>query len=256
MSYYPPCKEEKAVTKYTTGEAAKLCGVSVRTVQYYDSRNILSPSEISEGGRRLYSKSDIRRLKIICFLRDAGISINSIKELLEGANPEEVITTLVDEQEKTLKEEIKESQRKLSTLDGIRKVLKESDDFSVDSISDIAYISANRGKKRRLNATLMITGLPLNVFQWYGLFMVFVKKDPWPLIIWALALAVYMYWFAGFYFKQTACVCPRCHSIFRPRMTEFLFAKHTTKLRRVTCTCCGYHGFCYETYGKEVSDNV
>ena len=38
------------MSKYTTGEIAKLCGVSVRTVQYYDSRNILVPSELSEGG--------------------------------------------------------------------------------------------------------------------------------------------------------------------------------------------------------------
>lgn len=44
------------MSKYTTGELAKLCNVSVRTVQYYDSRNILVPSELSEGGRRLYSE--------------------------------------------------------------------------------------------------------------------------------------------------------------------------------------------------------
>ena len=30
------------MSKYTTGEIAKLCGVSVRTVQYYDERGILS----------------------------------------------------------------------------------------------------------------------------------------------------------------------------------------------------------------------
>lgn len=73
------------MSKYTTGEIAKLCGVSVRTVQYYDSRNILIPSELSEGGRRLYSEQDLKRMKIICFLRDAGISINSIGELLSEA---------------------------------------------------------------------------------------------------------------------------------------------------------------------------
>lgn len=66
------------MSKYTTGEIAKLCGVSVRTVQYYDTRNILTPSELTEGGRRLYSEEDLKRMKIICFLRDAGISINSI----------------------------------------------------------------------------------------------------------------------------------------------------------------------------------
>lgn len=58
------------MSKYTTGEIAKLCGVSVRTVQYYDTRNILTPSELTEGGRRLYSEEDLKRMKIICFLRD------------------------------------------------------------------------------------------------------------------------------------------------------------------------------------------
>ena len=75
------------MAKYTTGEAAKLCGVTVRTVQYYDARDILKPSELSEGGRRLYSEADIRRLRIICFLREAGLSINSISDLLSENDP-------------------------------------------------------------------------------------------------------------------------------------------------------------------------
>lgn len=41
------------MSKYASGEIARLCGVSVRTVQYYDDRGILVPSELSEGGRRL-----------------------------------------------------------------------------------------------------------------------------------------------------------------------------------------------------------
>ena len=50
------------MSKYTTGEIAKLCGVSVRTVQYYDERGILIPSELSEGGRRLYSEDDYKKI--------------------------------------------------------------------------------------------------------------------------------------------------------------------------------------------------
>ena len=57
------------MSKYTTGELAKLCSVTVRTAQYYDTRGILIPSELSEGGRRLYSEDDLRCMKIICFLR-------------------------------------------------------------------------------------------------------------------------------------------------------------------------------------------
>ena len=73
---------KKTASLYTTGEVAKLCGVSVRTVQYYDTRNILIPSQLSEGGRRLYNEDDLKRMNIICFLRDLGISINSIGDLL------------------------------------------------------------------------------------------------------------------------------------------------------------------------------
>ena len=59
------------MSKYTTGEIAKLCGVSVRTVQYYDSRNLLVPSELSEGGRRLYNDDDLKRMKIILLTASA-----------------------------------------------------------------------------------------------------------------------------------------------------------------------------------------
>ena len=76
------------MSKYTTGEIAKLCGVTVRTVQYYDSRNILTPSALSEGGRRLYSEDDLRLMKIICFLRETGLPINSISALLAEEKPE------------------------------------------------------------------------------------------------------------------------------------------------------------------------
>ena len=88
------------MSKYTTGELAKLCGVSVRTVQYYDTRNILVPSELSEGGRRLYTEQDVSRLRIICFLRNAGLPISSISQLLSEENPENVIYLLLEQQKK------------------------------------------------------------------------------------------------------------------------------------------------------------
>ena len=94
--------------QYTTGEIAKLCGVSVRTVQYYDDRGILIPSALSEGGRRLYSEEDLKRMRIICFLREVGLPINSIAALFAEDKPETIISLLLDEQEKTLREELAE----------------------------------------------------------------------------------------------------------------------------------------------------
>ena len=80
------------MSKYTTGELAKLCGVTVRTVQYYDTRGILIPSELSEGGRRLYSEDDLKRMKIICFLRELDLPIGAISQILKEEHPEKVIS--------------------------------------------------------------------------------------------------------------------------------------------------------------------
>jgi len=85
------------MSKYTTGELAKLCNVTVRTVQYYDSRGLLVPSELTEGGRRLYSEEDLRKMNVICFLRDVGLSINSITQLFAENNPEKVIHILLQQ---------------------------------------------------------------------------------------------------------------------------------------------------------------
>ena len=92
------------MSKYTTGEIAKLCGVTVRTVQYYDTRNLLVPSQLSEGGRRLYSEDDLKRMRVICFLRELDIPINAIGQLLAEEHPEDVLQLLLQQQEQILKE--------------------------------------------------------------------------------------------------------------------------------------------------------
>ena len=43
----------------TLGEVAKKMGVTVRTLQYYDKKGLLSPSAESEGGRRLYTNKEL-----------------------------------------------------------------------------------------------------------------------------------------------------------------------------------------------------
>lgn len=48
------------MSQYTTGELAKQCNVTVRTVQFYDQRGILVPSSLTEGGRRLYSEDFLK----------------------------------------------------------------------------------------------------------------------------------------------------------------------------------------------------
>lgn len=243
-------KEVEAMSKYTTGEIARLCGVSVRTVQYYDTRGILTPSELSESGRRLYSEDDLKRMKIICFLRDVGISINSIGELLSEDNPGNVISALLEQQEQLLREEISERQAKLDTLDGIKRGLKGAVNFSVESIGDIAYVMENKKKMKRLHAVLLITGIPVGIMQWTSIILWIAAGIWWPFALFVLIAIPFAFWVSGYYFKRVAYICPQCHEIFKPDFKEAFFAKHTPTLRKLTCTHCGHKGFCVETYGK------
>ena len=243
------------MSKYTTGEIAKLCGVSVRTVQYYDTRGILTPSELSEGGRRLYSEDDLKRMKIICFLRDAGISINSIGELLSEDDPGSVISVLLEQQEHLLREEVNERQAKLDMLDGIKRELRSTPNFSVESIGDIAYAMENKKKMKQLHAILLITGIPIDIIQWTSIILWIATGIWWLFALYVLVVIPYVVWVVNFYFKRVVYICPQCHEVFKPDFKEALWAKHTPTLRKLTCTCCGHKGFCVETYGKEEKKN-
>lgn len=239
------------MSKYTTGEIAKLCGVSVRTVQYYDTRGILTPSELSEGGRRLYSEEDFKRMKIICFLRDVGISINSIGELLSEDNPVSVISALLEQQEHLLRKEISERQAKLDMLDGIKQELKGMENFSVESIGDIAYVMENKKKMQQLHAILLISGIPIGIIQWTSIILWIATGIWWPFALFVLIVIPWEFWLSIYYFKRVAYICPQCHEVFKTGFKEFIFSKHTPTLRKLTCTCCGHKGFCVETYGKD-----
>ena len=236
------------MSKYTTGEMAKLAGVSVRTVQYYDNRGILSPSELSEGGRRLYTEEDLRRLKVICFLRGVDLPINAIAQLLAEENPENVISILLQQQEEALREELREREEKLQILESLKQELKSVEHFSVESIGDIAYRMEHKKKLRRVHAVMLAVGIPLELIEIATLLLWIFRGIWWPF---ALGLAVEIagaVFITRYYFSRVAYICPECHEVFRPKFREAFWANHTPRTRRLTCPHCGHKGFCVETW--------
>lgn len=239
------------MSKYTTGEMAKLCGVSVRTVQYYDTRDILVPSELSEGGRRLYSEEDLRRLKVICFLRNIGLPINSISQLLKEEDPGSVISLLLDQQEELLTREIDERRKQLDTVRQMTQELKGIEHFSVESINDIAYVMENKKKLRKVHGVILAVGIVMDIIE-YSTLLLWIFKGIWQPFVIGLPFVIAMgVWVTLYYFNQVVYICPKCHEVFKPKLKEAFWARHTPCTRKLTCTACGHHGFCVETYGQK-----
>lgn len=243
------------MSKYTTGEIAKLCGVTVRTVQYYDMRNILVPSELSEGGRRLYSDDDLRRMRIICFLRKASMPINGIESLLHDEHPEKVIQVLLEQQEKSLRKELSEKQKELNILENIRSGLKNVGQFSIESIGDIAKVMTNKQRLKKIRLTMLLSSIPLGILQWGSIILWICVGIWWPFVLWAAAIIPFGIWLSKYYWKNTAYICPECHKVFKPSFKEEFFANHTPNLRKLTCTCCGHKGWCVETCAENGEQN-
>jgi DNA-binding transcriptional MerR regulator len=76
------CKTERRNTLgrlYHTSQFARKASVSVRTLRYYDSVELLSPSHHTASGFRLYSDEDFARLQRILALKFLGFSLQEIK---------------------------------------------------------------------------------------------------------------------------------------------------------------------------------
>ena len=239
------------MSQYTTGEMAKACGVTVRTVQFYDQKGILIPSALSEGGRRLYSEDDLKKMKIICFLRDTGLSLDTIGQLMKEENPESTISILLVQQEQVLREEISERREKLNRLEELKKWVESTSSFSVETIGDIATIMEGQKKMSAMHRNMLLTGLPLSLLQIASILLWIFKGIWWPFVVWALAAVPWGILWSRYYFRHTAYICPQCHEVFRPKFKEAFFANHTPKTRKLTCVKCGHKGFCVETWGGD-----
>ncbi|HEX5524016.1 MAG TPA: MerR family transcriptional regulator [Pedococcus sp.] len=80
--------ERTQVSPLTVGQVAERFAITVRTLHHYDEVGLLSPSERTRAGYRLYTDGDLTRLQHIVVYRRLGFALEAIALLLQ--NPESV----------------------------------------------------------------------------------------------------------------------------------------------------------------------
>lgn len=71
------------MTAWTVGKVADTFGVTVRTLHHYDEIGLLTPSERSPAGYRLYTQDDLTRLQQIVVYRRLELPLEEIAALLD-----------------------------------------------------------------------------------------------------------------------------------------------------------------------------
>jgi MerR family transcriptional regulator, Zn(II)-responsive regulator of zntA len=113
----------RRVCTLTTGDLARACETTVRTVRFYEEAGVLCPETRSEGGHRLFGTQELAKLQLIVDLREAGLSLQAIKELFELKCKHPTPEAASAEMSKLLEEQIEEMQRKIATLRRLREEL-------------------------------------------------------------------------------------------------------------------------------------
>ena len=235
------------MSQFSTGELAKAAEVSVRTVQYYDQRGILTPSEVTEGGRRIYHDSDLERLQVICFLRDLDFSINQIKKLLQEENREQVLELLLTDQVESLEKSLKEIEVKLKRARHLQKATAKWRQLSLEDLSDISRLMENQKSWRHLQLRMYGSIILATLLYIIALLIViYYFKDPRGLFVVCPAFVIATNLVVFHYRKQFEYLCPNCHKIFDPSSKEFALAGHTPRTRKLTCPHCHVKTYCLE----------
>ncbi|MDE5698927.1 MAG: MerR family transcriptional regulator [Lachnospiraceae bacterium] len=121
----------------TVGEIAGKMDVTVRTLQHYDREGLLSPSAMSEGGRRLYTDKDIVKLHQILSLKHLGFSLDDIKNRLIPLDTPAEIADVLTEQAAAVRQKIESLSESLRELEVLREEVLQMQSVDFKKYADI-----------------------------------------------------------------------------------------------------------------------
>jgi DNA-binding transcriptional MerR regulator len=104
------------------GDLARITGLSIKTIRYYERRRLLEPPSRTEAGYRLYGSEEVARLQCIQRAKLLGLTLEEIRELAELAascNKGEIVPRL----EEVLEAKLLETERKLEEPSAFRENL-------------------------------------------------------------------------------------------------------------------------------------
>ncbi len=108
------------------GDFAKISRVSIKTLRYYDDMGLLKPSEVDRfTGYRYYTLDLLPRLNRILALKDLGLSLEQIAQLLDEDLPADQIRGMLRLKQAELRQRVDEEQARLARVEARLKQIEQ-----------------------------------------------------------------------------------------------------------------------------------
>lgn len=109
----------------TIGQLARLAGVNLQTVRYYERRKLLLPRKKKSSGYRLYDEPSLKRLLFIRRAKELGFTLDEIKGLLDLRLGSAESSDTCERVKAKTEEKLKSVKKKMEALASVEKILKE-----------------------------------------------------------------------------------------------------------------------------------
>jgi DNA-binding transcriptional MerR regulator len=118
------------------GEVARRTGISIRTLHYYDEIGLVSPSQHSDAGHRIYTDQDVQRLQQILVLRSLGFSLEKIREFLTLPSGSPLLD-VIEHHMVRMHKEIEDRRRVVTSLETIADRLRSQQNTTIEEILNL-----------------------------------------------------------------------------------------------------------------------
>lgn len=125
---------------YTTGEFAKMAGVTIRTIRYYDTKGILKPSHHNDAGHRLYTDKDFTKLKKILALKYLGLSLEEVMNTEQNNFEKDDMVNSLKLQKNIIKNKINHMKTVLNAIETAEVSIENDENLDWNKTVDIIKI--------------------------------------------------------------------------------------------------------------------
>ena len=127
---------------YTSGEFAKKAHVSIRTIRYYDQKNLLKPATHTKGGARLYTDQDFAKLQQILLLKYLGFSLSDIREMTIGSGDKQLLRNSLQIQKRLAEERLEEMKNVVNAIDSTSQALDRNDQVDWSKMLNLIHLTS------------------------------------------------------------------------------------------------------------------